>query len=289
MWKVSVEMDRRRMTENILKKQNDEFAQLNEEYKFINTELQLAKEKAESADRLKSAFLANVSHEIRTPLNSIVGFSSLLIEPDLKDEDKHAYVNMIESNTESLLVLIDEIIDLSKIEAGKFTLEKTEVRIDNLLDNVISMLQPRAHEKGLQLLTDNRTANEVLIGDPTRLGQVLLNLSSNAIKFTQQGEVRIDCQLLELRENSAYLRFSVTDQGIGMSEEQVGRLFHPFCQADSSTTRRYGGTGLGLAIERRLHLGSSLYPLVIQSVSAPPQFPQHEQHIVFRVLDNQNA
>lgn len=250
MWKVSVEMDRRRMTENILKKQNDEFAQLNEEYKFINTELQLAKEKAESADRLKSAFLANVSHEIRTPLNSIVGFSSLLIEPDLKDEDKHAYVNMIESNTESLLVLIDEIIDLSKIEAQQLTLKKEEFNVDKLILELFQIFKHENSNCDVVFLIEKISDNMDLFAnsDRVRVRQILINLLTNAFKFTESGSVKMG--YLKIDGNVVLF---VKDTGIGISEEHHRVIFQRFRKLNEIQDKRiYRGTGLGLAITEKL-------------------------------------
>lgn len=250
MWKVSVEMDRRRMTENILKKQNDEFAQLNEEYKFINTELQLAKEKAESADRLKSAFLANVSHEIRTPLNSIVGFSSLLIEPDLKDEDKHAYVNMIESNTESLLVLIDEIIDLSKIEAQQLTLKKEEFNVDKLILELFQIFKHENSNCDVVFLIEKISDNMDLFAnsDRVRVRQILINLLTNAFKFTESGSVKMG--YLKIDGNVVLF---VKDTGIGISEEHHQVIFQRFRKLNEIQDKRiYRGTGLGLAITEKL-------------------------------------
>ncbi len=250
MWKVSVEMDRRRMTENILKKQNDEFAQLNEEYKFINTELQLAKEKAESADRLKSAFLANVSHEIRTPLNSIVGFSSLLIEPDLKDEDKHAYVNMIESNTESLLVLIDEIIDLSKIEAQQLTLKKEEFSVDQLISELFQIFKHENSNCDVVFLIEKISDNMDLFAnsDRVRVRQILINLLTNAFKFTESGSVKMG--YLKIDGNVVLF---VKDTGIGISEEHHRVIFQRFRKLNEIQDKRiYRGTGLGLAITEKL-------------------------------------
>lgn len=250
MWKVSVEMDRRRMTENILKKQNDEFAQLNEEYKFINTELQQAKEKAESADRLKSAFLANVSHEIRTPLNSIVGFSSLLIEPDLKDEDKHAYVNMIESNTESLLVLIDEIIDLSKIEAQQLTLRKEEFNVDKLILELFQIFKHENSNCDVVFLIEKISNNMDLFAnsDRVRVRQILINLLTNAFKFTESGSVKMG--YLKIDGNVVLF---VKDTGIGISEEHHRVIFQRFRKLNEIQDKRiYRGTGLGLAITEKL-------------------------------------
>ncbi|EKP0309333.1 response regulator [Aeromonas veronii] len=211
-----------------------------------------AKRIAEDATRTKSEFLANMSHEIRTPMNAIIGMAHLALHSDLAPRQR-SYVEKIDKAAKSLLGIINDILDFSKIEAGKLQLERIDFSLDEVLDNLASLIAFRAQEKGLELLFD-QTADlpERLLGDPLRLGQILLNLTSNAIKFTEQGEVVIQAGLERLDGGSAWLHFCVSDSGIGMSEEQCSRLFESFTQADSSTTRKYGGTGLGLAISRNL-------------------------------------
>ena len=210
-----------------------------------------AKEVAESANVAKSTFLANMSHEIRTPLNAITGMAHLIRRAGLSP-DQELRLETLEMAGTHLLEIINAVLDLSKIEAGKFALEAIPVKLESLLGNVVSMLGGRAQAKGLRLNAEAGALPNNLLGDPTRLQQALLNYAGNAIKFTVSGSVLIRALVLEEDSDSALLRFEVADTGIGIEPEVVAKLFAAFEQADSSTTRKYGGTGLGLTITRKL-------------------------------------
>ncbi len=224
--------------------------------KHLEADLRQSKETAESADRSKSEFLAVMTHEIRTPLNAISGFAQLLRDSPL-DEEQRQWLNTIAISTESLRSLIDDILDFSKIEAGMLELEESPVVLSELIESVTSMFRPRISEKGLDLHV--RLASSlpsIIITDAHRLRQILVNLVNNAVKFTEDGSVSLEASVLETpTENTQrewQLRFDVRDTGIGIKHEHRNRLFKPFSQADSSTTRLFGGTGLGLAICKRL-------------------------------------
>jgi signal transduction histidine kinase/CheY-like chemotaxis protein/PAS domain-containing protein len=206
---------------------------------------------AEAATQAKSAFLANMSHEIRTPMNAILGMAHLM-RRDGVTAAQTARLDKIDVASEHLLHVIDDILDLSKIEAGKLVLEEADLSMAGIMSNVVSILSPRIVAKGLHLVIDAEQLPRALCGDPTRLTQALLNYANNAIKFTEQGTITIRTRLLEEADDTKLIRFEVEDTGIGIAAHDLERLFTAFEQADGSTTREYGGTGLGLAITKRL-------------------------------------
>jgi two-component system sensor histidine kinase/response regulator len=214
--------------------------------------LRQAMETAEAASRLKSDFLANMSHEIRTPMNVIIGMAHLALKTGLAPRQQD-YVEKIRRSGQHLLGILNDILDFSKIEAGKLTIERTPFKLEDVLDNVAALTGEKATAKDLELIFD--VARDVpldLLGDPLRLGQILVNYTSNAVKFTETGEIAVSVTLEQATERDALIRFAVRDTGIGLTEAQMSLLFESFTQADSSTTRRFGGTGLGLAISKRL-------------------------------------
>jgi len=230
----------------------DRVHQRTAELEALNHDLIRARDAADAAARAKADFLANMSHEIRTPMNAVIGFTHLALATDLTARQRD-YVDKIMSAARSLLRLINDVLDFSKIDAGKLTLDQDPFALDSVLAEVSDILAVQVSEKRLEMRFD--IAPDVpptLIGDSGRLHQVLLNLLSNAVKFTDHGMVRLSIAVTKRDGDSVTLRFDVQDSGIGLSDEQQHRLFTPFDQADSSITRRYGGTGLGLAIARRL-------------------------------------
>lgn len=223
-----------------------------EEMEVQNIELNLARRNALDASSTKSEFLANMSHEIRTPLNGILGFTKLLHKTRMNKRQTD-YLQTIESSSSSLLTIINDILDFSKIEAGKLVLDSAPLHLRDVTDEVLTLLAPEAHKKGIELaaLVYQDVPFEI-IGDQMRIKQVLTNLISNAIKFTQSGSVIVRIMLEEDINNKVILKFTVTDTGIGLSDDQKRHLFKAFSQAEASTTRRFGGTGLGLVISRHL-------------------------------------
>ena len=210
------------------------------------------RERAQASGRAKSAFLATMSHEIRTPMNAVLGMAHLLEHTSLTATQSD-YLAKLQAASKHLLSIIDDVLDLSKIEASKLEIEHLVFSLDDVLDDVATLIGVRASEKGVELIVSRQpNAPVLLLGDPLRLGQILSNLASNAVKFTERGEVHVSVCLHNRSADRVELLFEVQDTGIGLSQEEQSKLFRPFAQADDSTTRRFGGTGLGLAICARL-------------------------------------
>jgi PAS domain S-box-containing protein len=221
-------------------------------YKKQAEELRLAKHRAEEASRAKELFLASVSHEIRTPMNAIMGMTYLLAKTDLAPIQKN-YNDTIRVSAENLLVIINDILDMSKITAGKMTLENVGFRLSESIQNLCNTIRYRAEEKGIGLFTEiDRRIAPILLGDPLRLYQVLLNLVSNAIKFTEKGQVEIECSLVKSYPSSQQIEFKVIDSGKGIDKDKLEKIFEAFAQEDETVSREYGGTGLGLSISKNL-------------------------------------
>jgi len=246
------------------------------------TELESALEQAKAASKAKSNFLSGMSHEIRTPMNSIVGFSELALDEDVSPKAKKYLENILE-NSDGLLQIINDILDISKIESGRMELENVPFLPQDIFDACRTMTMPKAVEKGLKMhIYAEPHVGKVPLGDPTRLRQVFTNLLSNAVKFTNKGVVRLVSSVEDISEETITVYFEVTDTGIGMTTEQIQKIFDPFIQAESGTTRKYGGTGLGLAITKNIieMMGGSL------SVESTPRVgSKFSFHLTFDTID----
>jgi signal transduction histidine kinase len=214
--------------------------------------IELEKKRAEASEKAKEQFLANMSHEIRTPLNAIMGMARILIGKSA-EESNFKYINAIINVTDNLLVIVNDILDLSKIEAGKIQLEQNPFELRKLIENLLLLMKQKSDEKGIafELNIDNKIPDWIL-GDAVRINQILLNIVANAIKFTEQGAVNVTCSLISIENNIAQIKFEIQDTGIGIAKENINYIFDTFTQEDASITRKFGGTGLGLSISKKI-------------------------------------
>ncbi len=263
----------RKKTNEVLQKRINELDDARLAMLNMMEDLDEARSEAEDATKAKSDFLANMSHEIRTPMNAIMGMAHLALKTDLTAKQSD-YLKKVDISAKSLLGIINDILDFSKIEAGKLDMESVDFQLEDTLDNISTLVGIKTQEKGLELLfMTDPSVPTALVGDPLRLGQILINLSNNAVKFTDTGEIVVSTELIKKDDPQVTLKFSVRDTGIGMTEQQAAKLFQPFAQADSSTTRKYGGTGLGLTISKRLAemMGGEIW---VESNRRPGQYLQ---------------
>lgn len=218
----------------------------------INVKLSEASKIAIKASEMKSQFLANMSHELRTPMNGVLGMASILVESPL-DEEQADYVKTIISSGEAMLELINDILDISKVEAGHINIQNVKFSLHQILSEVSNTLEVQFHKKGLELIVDGNLQNDGYFwGDPDRIRQIILNFTGNAVKFTEKGRVTIRFKQIDDVSDLTQLHFEIEDTGIGMDSDTIARIFNPFVQGDSSTTKKFGGTGLGLAICKRI-------------------------------------
>ncbi len=249
---VKEDITKRKEMDKELQDRVDELSRSRKAMLNILEDLDEARQAADSAAQAKTDFLANMSHEIRTPMNAIIGFSSLAMKTELNRKQRD-YLQKIQQSGQHLLGIINDILDFSKIEAGKLSVEQTEFELEKVLNNVSNLISEKTSAKGLELVFRvGKGIPNCLVGDPLRLGQILVNYANNAVKFTDHGEVVVSAEVVEETGNDELIRFAVRDTGIGLTEEQRGKLFQSFQQADTSTSRKYGGTGLGLAISKKL-------------------------------------